>query len=308
MSDLHADPLSPLDAATLWPQMRRLATEVVATRSGENLFLSSGLAAVGLTHLPRMPRTAVLGVKRGLGYRSVLIERELDGGAGWEIVSVRIARETDGEAVTAVLASASVEAAQRGGRMIYLRYADGSPHAAAILRGGLVPYGEEHLFVLPDGRRAAAPTLFRPAERSDRHGIFRLYCRAVPEAIRRNEAPTQQEWRAVLDSYGCDRQYVFEHEGAILAWVGIGDREARLMVYGPAEGALDGALDLVETQSSPEAAIIISGFQEDVAQRALERGYLPLGTRVCSSRRIAVLTSLKEGASVRVKETLATPQ
>jgi hypothetical protein len=112
----------------------------------------------------------------------------------------------------------------------------------------------------------------------------------------------------VLDSYGCERQYVFEAEGAVLAWVGIGGREARIMVYGMTEGALDGALDLVETQSSPQAAIIISGFQEDVARRALEREYTPLGTRFCSSRRIAILNTLREAASVRVKETLPTAQ
>ena len=83
MSELRAEPLSPIDAATLWPQLRRLATEVVATRAGENLLLSSGLAATGLTHLPRMPRTVVVGLRRGLNYRGVLVGRELAGGAGW---------------------------------------------------------------------------------------------------------------------------------------------------------------------------------------------------------------------------------
>jgi len=48
-----------------------------------HLLLTSALAATGLANLPRMPRTAVLGVKRGLGYRGVLVARELSGGAGW---------------------------------------------------------------------------------------------------------------------------------------------------------------------------------------------------------------------------------
>ena len=70
MSELRAEPLSPIDTATLWPQLHHLATEVIATRGGENLLVSSGLAATGLTRLPRMPRTIVLGLKR-LGYDRV---------------------------------------------------------------------------------------------------------------------------------------------------------------------------------------------------------------------------------------------
>ena len=77
MSDLRAEPLSPIDAATLWPQLGRLNTEVIATRGGENLLVSSGLAATGLTHLPHVPRTSVLGVRRGLGYRGVCVARDI---------------------------------------------------------------------------------------------------------------------------------------------------------------------------------------------------------------------------------------
>ena len=55
MSDLRADTLSPIDAATLWPQLHRLDTEVIATRGGENLLVTCGLAATGLTRLPRIP-------------------------------------------------------------------------------------------------------------------------------------------------------------------------------------------------------------------------------------------------------------
>ena len=183
---------------TLWPQLGRLNTEVIATRGGENLLVSSGLAATGLTHLPRVPRTSVLGVRRGLGYRGVCVARELSGGAGWEVVSLRIARPKDDEVVIALCEGASAEVAQRGGRTVYLRYAEGSPHGEALRKGGFYAYRLERLYaVRPTGKPAETP--FRQAGGSDRHGIFRLYCRAVPEMVRRHEAPTQQEWRAVLD-------------------------------------------------------------------------------------------------------------
>jgi hypothetical protein len=191
MTELRADPLSPIDAATLWPQLRRLGTEVVATRAGENLLLSSGLAATGLTHLPRMPRTVVVGLRRGLNYRGVL-GRELAGGAGWELVSLRLVRDKDDEAVVALLNSAAQEAAARGGRTLYLRMAEGSPHMMPVRRAGFVSYHTELLHALPAGRTVRETSTFRPAARPDRHGVFRLYCRAVPEHVRRYEAPTSR--------------------------------------------------------------------------------------------------------------------
>src|SRR5262245_31941694 len=120
MSELGAEPLSPIDAATLWPQLGRLDTEIVATRGGENLLVSSGLAATGLTRLPKIPRTVVLGTRRGLGYRGVGVARELAGGAGWEIVSLRISRPKDDEVVVALCEGVCYEVAGRGGRTVYL--------------------------------------------------------------------------------------------------------------------------------------------------------------------------------------------
>ncbi len=292
MSDLRAEPLSPIDAATLWPQLRRLSTEVVATRTGENLLVSSGLAATGLSNLPRVPRTIVLGVKRGLSYRGVLVGRELDGGAGWETVSVRIARDKDDDVVVALLGGAGLEVARRGGRTLYLRSPDGSPHANAIRRCGLVSYRTERLFAIR-GHSAASEDAFRPAERVDRQGIFRLYCRVVPEHIRRNEAVTQTEWRAVLDSFDCEKEHVVDGERGLIAWAGFGERECRLMVDS-VEGLTDAALDCVEAHAPRQGVLVLAEDQEHVEQLALARGYVPLGVRLVCARRLAALNDLKE--------------
>lgn len=305
MKDLAAESLSPFDAATLWPQLHRLATEVIATRAGENLFLRSGLAATGLTRLPRMPRTAVLGLKRGLNYRGVLAARELAGGAGWEVVSVRIARDKDDEAVLTLLASAAEEVARRGGRTLYLRVPEGSTHREPIRRSGLMPYRLERLYAVP---RSAAPddSPFRAANRRDRHGIFRLYCRAVPEHIRRQEAPTQQDWRAVHDSFDCEREFVLDHEGALAAWAGFADRECRLLFDGAVEGLRDTALDLVELQAARHGTLVLGEDQGGLEQAAVERGYQALGVRLVCARRLALLNPLKE--VVAVPASAAIPQ
>lgn len=309
MSEMRADSLSPIDTATLWPQLHRLDTEVIATRDTENLLVSSGLAATGLTRLPRipkLPRTAVLGVKRGLSYRGVLVARELSGGAGWEVVCLRLSRPKDDEAVVALTNGACQEVARRGGRTIYLRYAEGSPHAPALRRGGMFAYRLERLYAIAPSPRQS-DTIFRNAERSDRHGIFRLYCRAVPESVRRHEAPTQQDWRAVLDSFDCDREYVLDRSDTLAAWVGIGEREAHVLIDGMIEGAVDAALDLVETHSGRHGSLVVAEHQGDVERNAIARGYTAMGVRLMCARRLAVVNSLKE-AVVAAAESMPLPQ
>lgn len=306
MSELRAEPLSPIDAATLWPQLGRLNTEVIATRGGENLLVSAGLAATGLTHLPRIPRTTVLGVRRGLGYRGVCIARELSGGAGWEIVSIRIARPKDDETVIALCEGVSAQVAQRGGRTVYLRYAEGSPHAEALRKGGFFAYRLEHLYAVPPTDRPLE-TPFRQADRSDRHGVFRLYCRAVPEMVRRHEAPTQQDWRAVLDSFECDREYVLEGPGGFAAWVGVGERESHVLIDDPDGGVVQATLDLVEIHSARHATLVVAEHQFPVETAAIERGYTAMGVRLMCARRLAIMNSLKEVVAVTA-ESLALPQ
>lgn len=306
MTELRADCLSPIDTATLWPQLGRLGNEVLAPRSAEHLLLNSALAATGLQNLPRMPRTAVLGVKRGLGYRGVLVARELDGGAGWEAISLRLARPQDDDTVTALAGAVAGEAARRGGRTLYARVPQGSPHYDAIRRTGLVAYGEERLLAMPGHHSHARNTLLRSATRHDRPAIFRLYCRAVPENIRRQEAATQQDWRAFHGSFDCDREYVLERNGTVDAWAGIGPREAHVLSDAAVEGIHDALLDLIEAHDGRHATLVAAQYQFDLQRRAEERGYALQGARLLCARRLAALNSLKEVAAAGV-ETVPLP-
>lgn len=299
MPELTAEPLSPIDAATLWPQLRRLSTEVVATRSAENLLVSSGLAATGLANLPPIPRTVVLGLRRGLSYRGVLVGRELEGGAAWEAVSLRIARDKDDDAVTALLEGAAPEVARRSGRALIMRSPEGSPHATALRRAGLSAGRIERLFAVPRRQGSTGGETFRPASRTDKNGVFRLYCRSVPEHIRRKEAPTLQDWRALLDSFDIEREFVVDGESGLAAWAGFADRECRLLLDTSAPPALsDEALDLVETHVHRHGTLVLGEDQVDLERRAGDRGYSPLGVRLVYARRLALLNPLKEGVPV----------
>ncbi len=313
MSDVRAEPLSPIDATALWPQLRRLTTEVVATRSNENLLVKSGLAATGLGKLPRVPRTAVLGVRRGLSYRGVAAARELAGGVAWEAVSLRLNRETDDEVVTALLAASGIEVARRGGRALYLRCAEGSPHLTAVRRGGLFSYRTERMFVrnaqYGEGARGESGGVgdFRAAGRQDRNGVFRLYCRVAPEHVRRNEALTQQEWRALMDANDSERNFVLERDGLAVAWLGVGEREAHVLADTAVNGVAAQLLNMVEAEANPEGILVLSDYQESIERAAIERGYTYLGERLLFVRRLAALVPMKEMATAPV-DPAVTPQ
>jgi hypothetical protein len=299
MSLPRAEPLSPIDAATLWPQLRRLSTEVIAIRAGENLLLSSGLAATGLANLGPLPRTVVLGVRRGLSYRGVLVVRQLAGGWGWEAVSLRIARDKDDEALVSLLGTAGMEVARRQGRTVYLRVAEGSPHERAVQRGGFTSCRSEVLYALPAWlRQQKGESPFCPPGAADRHGVFRLYCRAVPEHVRRFEAPTLQDWRSVLDSFDCSSEFVVHRGGGVAAWVGVAARECRVMVDVDGRDLVDAALDVVEARAARDGLLVLGDDQADLAHNALARGYTQLGSRLLCARRLPVLNPLKEVVAV----------
>ena len=188
----------------------------------------------------------------------------------------------------------ALEAARRNGRILFVRYPESSPHATGLQRAGLISYREEHLFALPRTGRSAANSAFRAAARSDRAGTFRLYCKAVPQHVRRSEALTQQEWRAVIDSFDCEKEYVAEGDRGIVAWAGFGERECHLILEPGIEGLSDAALDLIESHGPRHGTLVLGDDQDGLHDRAAERGYTAMGVRLVCARRLAQLQSLKE--------------
>jgi hypothetical protein len=298
MSDISAEPLSPLDAATLWPQLRRLSTEVIATRHGDSLLLKSGLAAAHLTSLPKVRRTMVMGMRRGLGYRGVLIARELSGGVAWEVVSLRLARDTDDEAIETLLAGTAREVLVRSGHTVYLRYAEGSPHETAIRRGGFVSYVSETLFAPPPPADPLEMDALRDIEKSDAYAVFRLYCQSSPEPVRRHEAPTFEAWGGVHDAFDVAGEFVADGDGSLMLWVGLGEREGRMFIRDADEGLTAAALNAIEAGVGRSGTLVAYEYQEMVARAAIERGYTELGTRMVCARSLAISQTLAERVAV----------
>jgi hypothetical protein len=125
--------------------------------------------------------------------------------------------------------------------------------------------------------------------------------------VRRHEAPTQQEWRAVLDSCDTENEYVLDGPNGLAAWVGVGDRESYVLIDDPEGGVIDATLDLVEKHASRHGTLVIAEHQFAIETAAVERGYPQMGIRLMSARRLAVLNSLKEVVAVPA-ESMALPQ
>ena len=166
----------------------------------------------------------------------------------------------------------------------------------------------ERLFAPSADVVAPLETSFRAARRQDRHAIFRLYCRAVPENVRRQEAVTQQEWRSVLDSYDCDSEFVFERDGVLHGWVGTGSREARLLIDDSDPSLVPAALGLIETKIGRHGIVVLAEHQLAEQRLASERGYTALGTRLTCARRLAMRNSLKEAIAVPAVDTIPLAQ
>jgi hypothetical protein len=93
----------------------------------------------------------------------------------------------------------------------------------------------------------------------------------------------------------------------MVAWVGFGRNEARVLVEGRVEGLLDAALDLAEGRSGAPGTLVVPDYQLDVRRLAIERAYAECGARQIAARRLAAFQPLKEVVAVPA-DTAPVPQ
>ena len=112
----------------------------------------------------------------------------------------------------------------------------------------------------------------------------------------------------MLDSFECSHEYVLEGPAGLAAWVGIGEREAYVLIDDPEGGVVQTTLDLVELQSSRHGTLVVAEHQFPIESAAVERGYTALGVRLMCARRLALLNPLKEVVAVPAESSVALPQ
>jgi hypothetical protein len=135
---------------------------------------------------------------QGQAIRGLVSARRRGNRTAWEIDCL-IAATDDDRIVANLFEQVSTEAAHAGVLRIFLRLERESELASPARRAGFAPYSEETLMrcegqveqvSLGEGVSAVA---YRAA---DAFALYRLYNASVPEAIRRTEAPTFQQWQA----------------------------------------------------------------------------------------------------------------
>ncbi len=106
---------------------------------------------------------------------------------------------TDDHNIVANLLDRSVAAAgKKGAQKLFLRLTADSALLPPVLETGFQAYQEETLY-LRHGTPDAPALELRPAVASDSYPLFRLYCEVKPEATRRLEAATFDEWHAAQE-------------------------------------------------------------------------------------------------------------
>src|SRR5690242_14755867 len=145
---------------------------------------------------------------QGQSIQGLISARQRGNRTAWEVDCLIAA--SDDERVTADLFDQLAAGAGASGVLrIFLRLESGSDLTAPARRAGFVPYAEERLM------RSAAPVApaalpgglsIQPVKPADAFSLFRLYNAAVPESIRRMEAPTFQQWQGAAERRAVGRR------------------------------------------------------------------------------------------------------
>ena len=145
--------------------------------------------------------------------------RQRGGNTAWEIDYLLDA--TPERRITAGLLDCAVsQAGKEGAQKVFLRLPVESDLMQPVIETGFLAYQEE-TFLVREARPTSAtePTGMRQAAASDSYPLFRLYCAALPESIRRFEAATFDEWHASQERrwHKNGAHFVVERDSRLLA-------------------------------------------------------------------------------------------
>ncbi len=223
--------------------------------------------------------------------RGLLGARQRSRRQAWE-VDYLVDQTSGGDALRALHDRALADLAARGVEKLFLRLAAESDLLDTALAAGFVAYRQEVLFSGELTAAGSPPLAARRTSQTDAYPLFRLYCAATPETVRRHEAATFGEWQAGQERIwlkgGCD--LVSEREGRIDARV----RAARLPqgiavdVVGADDG-LDATMPLlaaaVSERGGGRVSLLVPETETALAAR-LAAGGLVAGERyVCLCQR-----------------------
>lgn len=147
--------------------------------------------------------------------------RQRGGNEAWEIDYLLDATKDLGQ-TAGLLEYAVAQAGKEGAQKLFLRLPSDSSLLQPAIQTGFVAYQEETLYLREAGAGdTSAPDGLRIATAADSYQLFRLYCAAIPESVRRFEAASFDEWHAAQERrwYKNGPHLVVERDGGLHAAV-----------------------------------------------------------------------------------------
>ncbi|HTE83359.1 MAG TPA: hypothetical protein VK821_01340 [Dehalococcoidia bacterium] len=138
---------------------------------------------------------------QGQAIYGLVSARQRGNRTAWEIDCL-IAASDDERLIGNLFDQATAEAGSSGVLRIFLRLEAGSGLTSLARRAGFIPYAEESLYrgIAPRSQTVLPPDLHvEPSKAADAFALYRLYNAAVPESIRRIEAPSFQLWQGASE-------------------------------------------------------------------------------------------------------------
>lgn len=219
--------------------------------------------------------------------------RQRGGNEAWEI-DYLLDATTDRSLTAKLLEYAVARAGKDGAQKVFLRLPAGSDLMQSVLQTGFLAYQEETLYVRETPLApTSAPEGLRAVATSDSYPLFRLYCAAVPESVRRFEAATFDEWHAAQERrwHKNGPHFVLDRNGALHAQVRACRLPQGLMLDLLLDSeSSDEALDLVSAaitaaDSSGEPVLALLPQAAEAAARALQNAGFTAHTEYVSLMR-----------------------
>lgn len=217
----------------------------------------------------------------------VAVLKRRRGPRAWEIEHL-FASHRGLEDMATVLDRCTRHALSQGAERLFLRTPLDSPVHPALKRSGFTSAFIEEVLRLPRAMASALPNPaieLRPVQPADAYELFRLYNATVPGSARAAIGLTLDQWSDGRESpSGKEREYVWDHAGAIGGWIAIeqhGDAVAiNAIVHPDAAGdtlaAISGAARLAWAHR--EAVWTVPAHLPQLARALTDHGWQTLQT------------------------------
>ncbi|MDA1036564.1 MAG: hypothetical protein O3B65_06765 [Chloroflexi bacterium] len=229
---------------------------------------SSGLHPIAAGSYTRLDALAVL--------------RPRYGPKAWEVAHLFAADGAD-EQIESVLKQAARFASSRRGERLFIRLPNGSDEIRIAKQTGFREAFTEDVYKLPRAMSGDlhAPSLnVRPPLPSDTYGIFRLYSAVSSSSARSAVGLTLDQWQDSREGSRKDvREYVWEHDQRIAAWIRLAQRGGALtvdaMLHPDAKEMADALVTFVARLAwgHEEPSWIVASSQPGIAEALTLRGW-----------------------------------